>query len=135
MIVVIVIVAVCEARRREREAARRTIETHTARLAELSAQIHPHFLFNALSTIASVAHSDAARAEHLIAELGDLLRQSLARDAGATVTLRAELELIARYVAIQSARFADRLAVTLPTVSGRSAISRTRRSRRSRSSP
>jgi hypothetical protein len=122
VLVVLVIVAVCEARRREREAAAQMIEAGVARLAELTAQLHPHFLFNALSTIASVAHTDAARAERLIAELGDLLRQSLSREAGSTVTLRVELELLARYVAIQTARFGDRLSVLIPTAAAIGAL-------------
>ncbi|MBC7975122.1 MAG: histidine kinase, partial [Myxococcales bacterium] len=123
VILVFVIVAVClgrsyrdEARRREREAAQLAVETGAARLDALTAQLQPHFLFNALSTISSVVHDDTPRAERLIADLGVLLGRSLADEPSATVSVRGELDLLARYVAIQTARFGDRLAVIAPTV-------------------
>jgi signal transduction histidine kinase len=87
-----------------------------ARLAEtrlqlLKMQIHPHFLFNTLNTIAELVHEDPSKAERMIASLSELLRETL--DAGATdrVPLEQELDLLERYVDIQRTRFGNRLDV------------------------
>jgi histidine kinase len=48
-----------------------------AQLAQLKAQLRPHFLFNALNTVSALMHADVARADRLLARLGDLLRASL----------------------------------------------------------
>jgi two-component system sensor histidine kinase AlgZ len=61
-------------RHRERMLAR-------ARLETLRAQINPHFLFNALSAVAELAHRDATAAQNAIARLADVLRTTLANDA------------------------------------------------------
>lgn len=123
VVVLLVVVAVqlgrcyhAEARRRERLAAALAVETSAARLAALTAQLQPHFLFNALSTIGNLVHRDPARAERLVAELGDLLRRSLSTQPTSIVSVRNELGLLARYIAIQTARFSDRLAVVVPNV-------------------
>jgi two-component system LytT family sensor kinase len=89
-----------------------------ARLADvklqlLSMQLQPHFLFNTLNTIAELVHDDPDAADHMIAGLSDLLRKTL--DLGPTqeIPLAAELELLGRYLAIQRARFGDRLRVEI----------------------
>jgi two-component sensor histidine kinase len=83
-----------------------------AQLDALRVQLHPHFLFNALNTIAMlVREHDADTAVRLIAELGALLRELL-RDATASeVPLRHELALLDRYLAIEQVRFGERLRV------------------------
>jgi LytS/YehU family sensor histidine kinase len=48
-----------------------------AQLAQLQGQLRPHFLFNALNTVSALMHTDVARADRLVATLGDLLRISL----------------------------------------------------------
>jgi two-component sensor histidine kinase len=80
-----------------------------AQLAQLEAQLQPHFLFNALNTISSFIHEDAKRADRLLAQLGDLLRVSLAHSERAMVTLAEELDLLHRYAEIMQARFAERV--------------------------
>jgi two-component sensor histidine kinase len=89
-----------------------------ARLAEvrvqlLSMQLQPHFLFNTLNTIAELVHGDPDAADYMIAGLSDLLRRTLELGPAQEVPLDAELELLARYLDIQKARFGDRLRVTL----------------------
>lgn len=100
---------------RQRELRASQAETHLAqaRLQLLRMQIHPHFLFNTLNTIAELVHENPAAAERMIGNLGQLLREAL--DAGTVdrVTLNRELELLERYVDIQRARFGDRLDVRL----------------------
>ncbi len=48
-----------------------------AQLAQLQAQLRPHFLFNALNTVSSLMQTDPARADRVLSELGDLLRANL----------------------------------------------------------
>ena len=82
-----------------------------ARVRALEMQLRPHFLFNALHTItALVRRGDPQRAVRTIVQLGDLLRAVLRSDAQ-VVPLRDELELVERYLAIEAARFGDRLTV------------------------
>jgi two-component system, LytTR family, sensor kinase len=98
---------------RERELRASQAETRLAeaRLQLLRMQIHPHFLFNTLNTIAELVHENPSAAERMIGSLSQLLRETL--DAGTIdrVTLGRELELLERYVEIQRSRFGDRLDV------------------------
>ena len=80
-----------------------------ARLELLRAQLQPHFLFNALNTVAEMVHEDPDRADRMIASLSDLLRVSL--DAGDAVPLAEEIRIAGLYLDIQQARFGDRLRV------------------------
>jgi hypothetical protein len=98
-------------RERERLLA---LERHLAetQLAQLRAQLQPHFLFNALNTISSLMQVDVGRADTLLAELADLLRASLQAGARQTTSLRDEVELLRRYAAIMQARFAERVTLS-----------------------
>jgi two-component system LytT family sensor kinase len=102
-------------RYRERELRASQLEGQLAgaQLEALRAQLHPHFLFNALNAVSEMIHTDARAADRMVARLGDMLRASL--DAGAVdeVPLRRELELVERYLEIERMRFRDRLSVTL----------------------
>jgi two-component system LytT family sensor kinase len=89
----------------------RLIETE---LKALRQQMHPHFLFNTMNTIAVLVRegrNDAAVS--LLAQLSSLLRMSLDNTGVAEVTLRQEMAFLDKYLAIQKTRFADRLAVTV----------------------
>src|SRR5213593_2641025 len=83
-----------------------------ARLDALVGQLQPHFLFNTLHTISAFVLEDPKQANRMIARLSELLRQSFNRERGPLVTLEEELELLDHYVAIQEARFGDRLRVS-----------------------
>jgi len=83
------------------------------RLQLLSMQLQPHFLFNTLNTIAELVHGDPDAADYMIAGLSDLLRRTLELGPAQEVPLDAELDLLARYLDIQKARFGDRLRVTI----------------------
>jgi hypothetical protein len=80
-------------------------ELATARLQTLRLQLNPHFLFNALNSIASLVHSDAAKADAAIAALSDFLRASLSATRGEETTLENELRLVDAYLEIESSRF------------------------------
>jgi signal transduction histidine kinase len=82
-----------------------------ARLHNLRAQLQPHFLFNALNTISAFTESDPRLARQLMEQLGDLLRASLAHTSQAVVSLGEELTFLDSYLAIEAARFGDRITV------------------------
>jgi sensor histidine kinase YesM len=80
-----------------------------ARLATLESRVQPHFLFNALNSIASLIHEDPAGAERMTGQLASLLRSSLAPEATALVPLEDELRIVRDYLAIEQVRFGNRL--------------------------
>jgi signal transduction histidine kinase len=83
-----------------------------ARLDSLQAQLRPHFLFNALNTVAAMLHEDLDAAERMLVKLGDLLRLSLEESAHALIPVRRELALMNAYVEVERVRFGDSLRVT-----------------------
>jgi two-component system, LytTR family, sensor kinase len=83
-----------------------------AQLKALRAQISPHFLFNALNTIASFVRTDPDRARSLLVEFADFARYSFST-TGQFTTLADELRAIDTFVAIERARFGDRLTVKI----------------------
>ncbi|MBI3350863.1 MAG: histidine kinase [Burkholderiales bacterium] len=100
------------ARAQELERARR--ELAEVRLARLADQVQPHFLFNTLNLISSVMYEDVPRADRLLCQLADLLRQTLAAQQRAEHTVREELALVQPFLALMQARFGpERLVVQI----------------------
>jgi signal transduction histidine kinase len=91
----------------------------TTELRFLQAQIKPHFIFNALSVISSLSIREPERAKELVLDLSDYLRGSFDFESteGLT-TIKKELELVRAYLAIEQARFKQRLAVEFIIVEG-----------------
>jgi two-component system LytT family sensor kinase len=83
-----------------------------AEVRALRAQISPHFVYNALTTIASFVRTDPERARELLLEFADFTRYSF-RSHGEFTTLAEELRSIDRYLTLERARFGDRLEVRL----------------------
>ncbi len=83
-----------------------------AEVRALRAQISPHFVYNALTTIASFIRTDPVRARELLIEFADFTRYSF-RAAGEYTTLKDELNNIERYIRLEKARFGDRLNIKL----------------------
>ncbi|MBN6190969.1 sensor histidine kinase [Microbacterium sufflavum] len=83
-----------------------------AELRSLRAQISPHFIYNALTAIASFITTDPDRARDLVLEFADFTRYSFRRQ-GEFTTLAEELGSIHSYLELERARFGDRLQVTL----------------------
>ena len=80
-----------------------------AEVQALQARIRPHFLFNSMNTIASLVATRPADAERAVEDLSELFRASLA--AGDVSDLGRELDLVARYLAIEQLRLGPRLVV------------------------
>ncbi|MDG4822059.1 histidine kinase [Asanoa sp. WMMD1127] len=83
-----------------------------AEVKALRAQISPHFIYNALTAIASFVRTDPERARELILEFAEFTRYSF-RAHGEFTTLAEELRSIDRYLTIERARFGERLQVRL----------------------
>jgi two-component system LytT family sensor kinase len=99
----------CEQNLREQEINKLATE---AQLRALRAQVNPHFLFNALTTIGYLIQTAPDRALETLMKLTSLLRGVLRAD-GEFVTLGEELALIAAYLDIERARFEERLRVSV----------------------
>jgi len=80
-----------------------------ARLARLQEQVQPHFLFNTLNLISSVMHEDVERADRILAELADLLRQSMNAANASEHPLAHELRWVEPFLSIMRQRFGARL--------------------------
>jgi len=97
----------------QRAAARNAqLEALQARseLAALRAQLHPHFLFNALHTVVQLIPLDPERATRAAEQLAALLRASF-ENPREQVTLREEWAVVRLYVDIEGIRFGERLVV------------------------
>jgi two-component system LytT family sensor kinase len=98
----------CEQNLREQEINKLATE---AQLRALRAQVNPHFLFNALTTIGYLIQTAPDRALETLMKLTSLLRGVLRTDE--VVTLQEELDLIGSYLDIERARFEERLRVKI----------------------
>ncbi len=98
-----------EAQLREEEMLKLTAE---AELKALRAQVNPHFLFNALTTIGYLIESAPDRAMNTLMQLTALLRGVL-RSEGDFTTLGREIELVEHYLKIEHERFEERLRVRI----------------------
>jgi signal transduction histidine kinase len=105
------LVFAARARERERLAAQLQAQLADARLAALSSQLNPHFLFNALNSIAELVHRDPVAADGMIVGLAALLRSSLETGRNPEVPLEEELRLLGYYLDIERIRLGERLRV------------------------
>jgi hypothetical protein len=80
-----------------------------ARLERLQEQVQPHFLFNTLNLVSSVMHEDVERADRILAELADLLRQSMSAARVAEHTLAQEMRWVEPFLSIMRQRFGEHL--------------------------
>jgi signal transduction histidine kinase len=97
-------------RERDRRAAQLKEQLARAELQALRSQLHPHFLFNALNSIASLMHEDVDSADDMLGDLSLLLRVYLNCSDEQEVPLRRETALLETYVRIQQRRFDGRLS-------------------------
>ncbi len=79
-----------------------------ARLAALTSQINPHFLFNTLNSVSSLIRTDPNQARVMVVKLSKVLRRLLRKHENFS-TLRDELTFIEDYLSIEVMRFGDKL--------------------------
>lgn len=89
------------------------LQTSRSELKALRAQINPHFLFNALNAIASLIHSDPARADAAVEQLAEVFRYTLRRSDTEWAPLDQELAFARAYLDIEQARFGRRLTFAI----------------------
>jgi sensor histidine kinase YesM len=92
-------------------AGRMEAQLADARLAALQAQMNPHFLFNALNTVAALTRTDPRAAERTVENLSEVLRTTLEKSPQVETTLADEMRFVSAYLSIERQRFGDRLAV------------------------
>ncbi|QHV97343.1 histidine kinase [Spirosoma endbachense] len=84
-----------------------------AELDALQAKINPHFLYNALNSIASLVHEDPDKAEEMTLLLSKLFRYSTSRNGELFSTLADELEMVRTYLQVEQVRFGNRLTFSV----------------------
>jgi two-component system sensor histidine kinase AlgZ len=111
------LVAVEDLRARAEAVERSLLEQRAAALkAQIEAiqsRTNPHFLFNAINTIASLIHDDPKLAEATLERLADILRYALESARLTSVPLARELQMLRDYLEVQQARFGARLQFDL----------------------
>jgi two-component system LytT family sensor kinase len=104
-----------ERERRERQLRESRLQhlLTQAEIKALRAQIHPHFLFNTLNTIADLIGSDPDKAETMTERLADVFRYLLTRTDRNVIAVSEEIEFLRTYLEIERVRFGDRLRIEL----------------------
>ncbi len=82
-------------------------------LKSLHAHINPHFLYNALNSIASLTHKNPTKTEEMILALSDLFRYSINRKGKKMSTIEDEVLMVENYLKIEKIRFEERLQYTI----------------------
>lgn len=91
------------------------IEKKEAELNYLKSQTNPHFLFNTLNNIYSLARDKSELAPESILRLSKILRFMLYEAGGVSIAIDDELKIITDYIALEKLRYDDSLLVTLNT--------------------
>ncbi len=91
------------------QSRRAALRAKQAELEALQARLHPHFLFNTLNSAMALIHDRSHEAERILLDMSDLFRAALSKPGW--VSLAHELDLCRRYLAIEQARFGERLQV------------------------
>lgn len=91
------------------------LRANRSELRALRAQINPHFLFNALNTVAGLIPDRPERAEQTIEELAEVFRYTLHRSEREWVRLDEELEAVRSYLNIEQARFGESFTFDIET--------------------
>lgn len=105
---------------REAEQRRLHLEAVTvrARLQALRMQLNPHFLFNSLHLVTGLIDADPSNAKSVVVHLGSFLRRVLDEHEREQISLGEELEFVEDYLAIQRARFGERVSCSITVGSG-----------------
>ena len=94
---------------KELEVARLSVLKTKAELDALHSKVNPHFLYNALNSIADLAITDGRKARRMTIALADLFRYSINYSQNNYSTIADELEMTEVYLQIEKIRFEDQL--------------------------
>lgn len=84
-----------------------------SRLGSLETQLNPHFVFNALNSIAELMHQDTDKAEQAIVKVSSFLRNTMSEKT--MLTLSDELKNVKAYVDVENIRFSQSIILKIPT--------------------
>lgn len=84
-----------------------------AELNSLHSQVNPHFLYNALNSIAGLAHENADKTEHMALSLSKLFRYSINKEKSDWTTVEEELEMVNIYLEVEKIRFDEQLSYSI----------------------
>lgn len=87
-------------------------------LAALRSRIHPHFLFNTLTSIAVLCRVAPPKAEQAVLQLSQLMRRALESNPRRPVTIAEEIAAVEAFIAIEKLRLGDRLCVETDILPG-----------------
>jgi two-component system sensor histidine kinase AlgZ len=107
-----VLIASHASHRAERRALESELLAREAELKALRAQLDPHFLFNSLNSISSLTTGDPSSARKMCLLLADFLRDTLRLGATERISVREEVSVAQRYLAIEQVRLGSRLTAT-----------------------
>jgi hypothetical protein len=88
-------------------------ENAESQLQLLTAQVHPHFLFNTLNNIYSQTQTESPKGSKMIMELSDVLRYILAEGSRELVPVQNELAMIQEYINLEKIRYGNQLDLHL----------------------
>ncbi len=94
--------------RNEKKLEAQQLRLNEARLAALTSQINPHFLFNTLNSVSSLIRTNPEQARGVVYRLSSILRRLL-RQTDNLTPLREELAFIDNYMTIEMVRFGEKL--------------------------
>jgi two-component system LytT family sensor kinase len=94
--------------RNEKKLEAQQLRLNEARLAALTSQINPHFLFNTLNSVSSLIRTNPDQARSVVYRLSSILRRLLRKTDNLT-PLREELAFIDNYMNIEMVRFGEKL--------------------------
>ena len=97
--------------------------TSQSELNTLQAKVNPHFLYNSLNSLASLAQTNPSKTEEMALALSDFYKYSINRQENPWSTIEKEIELLKVYLGIEKIRFGERLQYTIemtPTISSHS---------------
>jgi hypothetical protein len=86
-----------------------------ARMALLSSQLQPHFLFNSLNALMELIEENPRQASTMVVRLGNFLRHVLESSHTPWVTVSTEIEGLETYLDVQRVRFADAVSINIDT--------------------
>jgi LytS/YehU family sensor histidine kinase len=94
------------------------VEQIASELANLKAQINPHFLFNTLNAIYALALTKSDKTADYISKLSSMMRYSLSKTSAEKVLLENEIDYIKNYIALQKIRLTETTHVNF-TIQGK----------------
>jgi LytS/YehU family sensor histidine kinase len=98
--------------RKEKDIAERETENLKSELSFLRSQVSPHFLFNVMNNVVSLARLQPQKVEPTLIKLSSLMRYMLYESDEKKVEIRKEVEYLQAYIDLQALRFGDDVKVT-----------------------